>query len=406
MKRRSLALLALCLITLPLLAACGVEVGSAPTLTPNPGLPATAAALFPTRVPTVAPTATPVARGDDGEQIARLLGSLENAVITGDLATYRSLVDLETDPIFGLEHGRWIDDLARVRAHRFDLTVRNLTVSGDEATADLNLAWSTLGATTVSLGADFPARFRRGADGQWRYAGEAWAAPIETDHFRIRAMPGLEALAAALPDVLPGVYARVTEVLDYEPGAVSEIKLYDNPWALIATVRLSLTREIAGWNEPGEALKLAVESEPPGEALLAHEFTHFVMFDMAGTTRGAWPWWLSEGMAEYAASGYWTLTDRNRRIAQVKDLRDRAGLPDWDDLAVFETTPESLWPYAYSMGYAMVAYVTEAHGDAGRIAWVRGMAAGDLETATQAALGLSFADLDAAFLAWLDGRAG
>ncbi len=401
--RRSLVLIVL-LLALTLLAACGVEVGSAPTLTPDPGLPATAAALFPTRAPTAAPTATPVARGDDSEAIARLLGTLENAIVTGDLATYRSLVDLETDPVFGLEHSRWIEDLERVRAHRFDLTVRNLTISGDEATADLNLAWSTLSALTVSLGADFPAVFRRGADGQWRYAGEAWATTIEAPHFRIRAMAGLEDLAAAIPDVLPGVYARVTEVLDDEPGATSEIKLYDNPWALIATVRLSLTREISGWNEPGEALKLAVEAEPPSESLLAHEFTHFVMFDMAGTTRGAWPWWLAEGMAEYASSSFWTLTDRNRLIAQVSAARRTGRLPAWDALAVFETTPESLWSYAYSMGYAMVQYVTDTYGDAGRIAWVRGMAEGDLETATQAAFAVSFDALSDAFLAWLDSR--
>ena len=91
--------------------------------------------MFPTRVPTAAPTPTPVARSDDSELIARLLGNIENAILTRNLGAYRSYVDLTTDPIFGLEHNRWIEDMeTRVRILRYDLTMRNLTIDGDEAT--------------------------------------------------------------------------------------------------------------------------------------------------------------------------------------------------------------------------------------------------------------------------------
>ena len=76
----------------------------------------------------------------------------------------------------------------------------------------------------------------------------------------------------------------------------------------------------------------------------------------------------------------------------------------WDDLAVFEDTPESLWRYAYLQGYAFVRFVDETYGAEARNAWIRGMAAGTLEEASQAALELSFDELNAAFLTWLDAQ--
>ena len=73
------------------------------------------------------------------------------------------------------------------------------------------------------------------------------------------------------------------------------------------------------------------------------------MFDMAGTTRGNWPWWVSEGMAEYASSTLWTQTERNSRIRQVNDLRDPYRLPEWNASSSFERTPEEPWQYVYLM---------------------------------------------------------
>ncbi len=37
---------------------------------------------------------------------------------------------------------------------------------------------------------------------------------------------------------------------------------------------------------------------------MAHEFTHFLEFEMAGTARSRLPWWLSEGLAVYVANDY------------------------------------------------------------------------------------------------------
>ncbi len=397
--------LSVCLAAL-LLTACGVSPGSLPTLTPDPALPATAAALFPTAVPTSAPTPTPLAAGGASEAIARLLRAMQSAVITRNPDAYLALVDL-SDPVFALEHTRWVEDWnsALGAVLRYELALRNLTVSADgrEAAADLTVNWTSLQGN-VSRGADFPARFTLGEDGLWRYAGERWATMLETDHFLLRAMPGLERRMEQVAAFLPQVYARVTEALGYEPAGRLEIKLYNNPWSLSATTRLSLTEEIAGWNEPGEALKI-VGAQADDEGLIAHEFAHYLTFDMAGTTRGGYPWWLSEGISRYAESLFRPEADRNAWLAAVRDRRRAQGLVAWEDMAVFERTPEALWPFAYLQGYAFIAYVTETRGAEVRNAWIRAMATGDLESATQTALDVSFGDLDRGFRAWLDASA-
>ncbi|MBN2469452.1 MAG: hypothetical protein JXN59_01915, partial [Anaerolineae bacterium] len=292
-----LSLLALLALSL---AACGVDAGSAPTLTPDPGLPATAAALFPTTAPTHAPTPTPLAESDAAESIARLLRQMQNAVLARDEAAYLALVDLDADETFRQEHTRWVEDWATAGGGllRFELALRNLTLNADgkQATADLNMAWSHLGSVQVSRGADFPVRFTRGDAGRWRYAGEHWAAELETEHFIVKAQPGLEPRLEALTAYLPEVYSRVTQSLDHAPQDKPIIKLYDTPWALVATTRLSLTQEISGWHEPGEALKV-VAAATADESTIAHEFAHAILFDLAGGTRGTYPWWVSEGAA-------------------------------------------------------------------------------------------------------------
>lgn len=404
--RAASRLIALMLVVL-LLSACGVDVGSAPPLTPDPALPATAAALFPTPVPTEAPTPTPVAESSAAESIARVLGEMQNAIFTRDAEAYLARVDLDADPTFGLEHTRWVEDWDEGPGNvlQFGMTVRNLVVSedGSRATGDLNMTWSTLGSMRVSRGADYPVQFTRDAAGQWRYAGEYFALTRDTEHFTVLAMTGLDEQVDELVGYLPAVYDHVTATLDYAPEGKQAIKIYNNPWALVATTRLSITQEIAGWNEPGEALKIVGEAATD-EATIAHEFAHYITFELAGTARGNYPWWVSEGVSEYVASHFWTGADRIARVAAVQDRRRTDGLVAWDDLAVFEETPESLWRYAYLQGYAFVRFISDEYGDDARNAWIRGMADGTLEEATAAVFEMEFRDLNAAFLTWLDAQ--
>jgi len=343
--------------------------------------------------------AAQTAPGDDETAIVSLVATMESAVQRQDRDAYLSHVDL-SDPVFAREQAYWVDDWKRIETlDEFAMRVSTIRVEGDRATAALEIAWTQPDGTPRS--ARLPARFVRGTDGAWRYAGEAWVT-VETEHFRVHAFPRMEQAARKLAAALPALYRHVTTGLDYQPSSTIEIKLYDTPDNMGATIALSLP-PIRGWNEPGQSLKMLARPDAmPSPATLAHELTHFVMFDMAGTTYGRFPWWLAEGVAQYMASGYWEAKQRADTLQQIRGLSASGELVEWSAISDFETTPVALWSYVYPQGYTFVVYVTEAFGPDKRNAWLKDMAVEmDLDTASQAALGTPFEALDRGFRAWL-----
>lgn len=373
-------------------AACG---GPAPSETPPPLIPqaSTPQSTEPAQASGPAASADPNAAAS----IDALLASMAADVVARDRSGYLSLVD-QSDPTFALEHGRWADEWAGPQpVARYSLVVTNLAVDGNTARGRITVTWVRRDDPSQRA-ATFDARFTRGVDG-WRYAGEAWSETV-VPHFRILVAPGLEGVVPGLAADLPDVYDRVTAALAYEPAAPLVIKLYADAPALVANTLLSLP-DIRGWNEPGEALKLRYDPDDRLTPVVAHEFTHFICFDRAGTRRTRMPWWLEEGIATYVMSSFEGSAAPDR-LARVVEW-DRSGqLASWDALAVFETAPVDLWTYVYPQGYAMVRYVTETYGQAKRNAWLAAMATEmTIDQATPAVLGASFEDLDAGFRAWL-----
>ena len=320
------------------------------------------------------------------------------AVVAGDRAAYLALVDV-SDPVFALEHGRWADEWSGPKpVAEYALEVAGLAIDGEAATGQLSVHWRLQDGEELRA-ATFAATFSHGQQG-WRYAGERWLA-TDAPHFRVLVAPGLEDTVPGIVADLPAIYDHVTTSLGVVPAGSMQIKEYLGAEALVANTLLSLPL-IRGWNEPGEALKLRADPEDPSQQLvIAHEFSHFVLFDRAGTHRTRMPWWLDEGVASFVASAYET-PDAGDRLAQVVAWEAAGELAKWDDMAVFEATPLELWQFAYPQGYAMTRYVTETYGAAKRNAWLAAMATEmDIDEATPAALGLSFDDLDAGFRAWL-----
>jgi hypothetical protein len=352
--------------------------------------------------PTVAPTpssgsATPGASPPGA--VADLVGAMEAAVLAVDADAYLALVDT-TDQVFATEHERWAGDWANVDLREFDLTVSDVSISESNAlaTGTLTVVWETDDQPLRT--AELDVQFTRSGGG-WLYAGETWVTE-EVEHFRVRVAPGLESEIPAITVDLPYVYEHVTESIGHEPQGVMEIKLYTGAPELVATVQLGLP-DIRGWTEPGEALKLRLDPEAPSlTPAIAHEFTHFVEFDRAGTQRSRMPWWLSEGLAVYVAYHFEGEDLGELRLEQVREWAAEGDLVDWSEMSVFEATRQSLWQFVYPQGYAMTRFVTEEYGEELRNDWLAAMATEmDITQATQAELGISFEELAADFEAWL-----
>lgn len=338
--------------------------------------------------------------GADRAAIEALVGEMEEAVLNQDRTAYLERVDL-SDPVFASEHTYWVDDWAEAAPlDRFSLNVANIQPDSDAATADLTMRWALLPDTSYRE-AIFPVQFVRGEDGAWRYAGEAWVA-VEADHFLVQAFPGMEEAAEQLITALPDIYAHATSSLGHWPDAVVEIKLYDTSDALGGTIALSLP-PIRGWNEPGESLKMLVlDGELPSAAVLAHELTHFLNFDMADTSHGSYPWWLLEGVAQYVSAQYRDEEWASAQLAGVQELYIEGELAPWELMSNFEETPTYLWRFVYPQGYVFTRFVTETYSPAQRNAWLWALAGNEtLNAATESAFGVTFAELDEAFGVWL-----
>lgn len=385
MKNRWLAPLLVVLV-----AGCGPA--------PMPSAGASIEPPAPTAVSSV--SSSPAASPGTTAEVQAVLDRMAAAVLAGDRDAYLALVDL-ADPVFGLEHTRWADGWSgRSPVSEYSLELADLQQDGDAATGLLTVRWafdSSVASEPPRI-TTFAARFSTGPGG-WRYAGEAWSSS-EVPHFVLRVAPGLEAAVPAIADVLPGIFGDVTAEFGYQPSGTMEIKLYADAHALVANTLLSLPT-IRGWNEPGEALKLVHDpGGPPLAPTIAHELTHFLGFDRAGTQRSRMPWWLDEGIATYVAS---TIEGPvGDRLAQVIAWEANGELAPWTAMAVFEDTPVELWAHVYPQGYAMVVFVTERFGADRRNEWLAAMATEmDIDAATPAELGRSFDRLDTEFRAWL-----
>lgn len=134
---------------------------------------------------------------------------------------------------------------------------------------------------------------------------------------------------------------------------------------------------------------------------LVHEYTHYLL-DLA-IPGGNYPRWLSEGLAqyvEYKVTGYLWLEDANV-IARPVRLRGAGAVYGLDDIARFGRLGNTA--LAYREAFLLVAYLEDQFGPGAVNGLLAGLAAGQsFDTALRAATGLTQAQLEAAWVQWLD----
>lgn len=389
------------------LAACSPARQEA---APTPTLQA-ASTLFaqPTRTPRLSPTPSPMSAIEF--ELNRTVARMERAVQTADLDTYLSFV-WPGDPIFLAEHTAWARDWVEHPLAVFEVELFNIrTLSPEIAVARMSWRWrqatregeDSAGGTTMSV------IFYR-QDDRWLLGGEHWTT-ADVPGFRLYYLTDVvdnRQQAQTMLEYLPEVYAAVTRAFAYTSHQTAHIKLYESPTVLFNWTRLSRP-DLTAWNAPGESIKLTLTpiNTAPDESVVAREYTRFVLFELSDGGRERFPWWLEEGIAQYGGSLFATLSQRNRIFKRIAALSLAPETSDerllrWDELSDPDSLSADQRDLAVNQAFVLVHFVTERYGIDARNAWVRAMASGQtLDAACQSALGLSFADLNVAWRAWL-----
>ncbi len=130
-----------------------------------------------------------------------------------------------------------------------------------------------------------------------------------------------------------------------------------------------------------------------------HEYTHYLLDRTI--PGGNYPRWLSEGLAqyvEYRETGYLWL-EADNQISRPVSLEALYGLEDLEDhFDALENTS-----LAYREAFLLVAFLDDAYGSARTNLLVKGLADGlSFSTALRQAVGLTQADFEGRWLAWLD----
>lgn len=373
-----------------------------------------------------------------------LFSRMATAVMAGDQRAYLDLID-RSDPFFHQEQINWAKDLDRGLPAAFEMAlvsdpsiVRGRDADGSpwqdiRAMVEMRYTPGGEGRRHEPRTIRYRARFipapgaaaldaalgdrAEGTVGPLLYAGEAWEV-LERGSIRVLFAPRWRETAQIAADALPPIRTHV----DLQMGADlshqdQAIKLYGDMQHLQASIYLSYTDGLSGWNEPGEAIKIMAR-EPRGprmlDNLLAHEYGHVATFAM-GDHASAMAWWVLEGIADYVSGAYradqatpGADPARDRPIPEnlARTLRawaEQGRLPAWEELADFHTVDPRWTGNVYTQGNHMIAYITHHFGVRARNDWLRAMARGaSLDDATRDVLGLDgFGALDARWRASL-----
>ncbi|MBS0195791.1 MAG: hypothetical protein JSR77_03450 [Planctomycetes bacterium] len=324
-------------------------------------------------------------------QIESILREMAAACTAGDTDGYLAHVS-SADREFRNEQKYFANDLKKKPAAECAFTVGELKIGDGLAEGPFTMQWTMPGKKERSL--TFDARFLQ-EDGVWKFAGETWD-KHEAPGVLVLCDPGLDELAGRVIEAFNAIRAHVEEGFMLQEAALpkrtQKIKLYGSMKHLQASICLSYSDGLSGWNEPGEAVKILANTKSGVQQLrplLAHEYGHVATFEL-GPKSNHMPWWVLEGVADLSAEKWGSKPD-----GIVKAWAKAKKLAAWNDLADFETVEGKWRGHVYKQGQSMLDYVSDRFGREGRVKWLTAMSQGDtLDDATKKTLGLSFEELD------------
>jgi len=340
-----------------------------------------------------------------------LAQALQTAARAGDTAAYRKL--LAPNGTFTIEGAHFAADLRLHPPKDVTYTLSNVQQQGSMATANLTLRWTrpaedgsqAEGASRVTL----PVQLVRSGE-VWRYAGEALT-PLKTEMGTLLVLRTLDLAQRVTPfaQLTTRASQELKTVLGMTVPKDVVIKVYPDFSSLSASVSLSLP-PVNGWHEPGEAIKFVMPGGSTAEMkratlqVLTHEFTHLALSQESQSPNKPIPWWLHEGMANYAARSFLNKQRLQEWRSRAKTYASFGWVP-LSKLVDFRVVPEYRWDNSYSQGLGMVEFLAEQRGKAQpkRLA-VAFAKTGNADAAARSVGFASFEALETAAKAWLTGR--
>ncbi|MFI4870320.1 MAG: peptidase MA family metallohydrolase [Phycisphaerales bacterium JB061] len=303
------------------------------------------------------------------------------------------------EPTLYQEHWAWAKDIERIAPDVLIYELMSEPVrEGDEAFADLRITWNTENWTGANRVIDLPVRFVH-EDGTWYYADRDWEEK-DGDGVRILYVAGLEDSADRALEIWPDIKESIEEGFARELDHPQVIKMYTSMPELQFSIFPAYVEPLGGWNEPMESIKLVGRSFSRRhlKEVVGHEYAHAMMFavpepEVAVERAHAVPWWVHEGIAEFAAQGF--TPNRGRSQFAVEHWLDTGELRDWEDLTDFYTVDPAHYSQVYTQGRHMVGYIDETFGVDARREMMESLMHGmTLDEASEHALGESFAAVD------------
>jgi len=337
-------------------------------------------------------------------RVHQVIEGMQAAISKADIGAYMALVDT-SDSVFATEQRAWISDLQTHPVEEIELAIawnEPVRIQDDgSAIANLEITWHIPNEELNRLFA-YQARFEpiASSQGQWIFAGRAWDVfNDQTAGVRVYSDSVHEDLANLCADRVENLRDIIAENMgfDYSNTDPKEVvvKVYPEMSSLQASIYLSYTDGLSGWNEPGESIKILGREKFTTDRLdplLAHEIGHAVSFEFGPEINLA-PWWTLEGIAEVAAGLFRDSWDsKNKRISKL--AKDNS-LRDWNLLADFRGEANNHAMYVYLQGWSMIDYIDRIHSIEKRNKWFAKLGAGaTLDDASKSALDISFDQLD------------
>ena len=167
-------------------------------------------------------------------------------------------------------------------------------------------------------------------------------------------------LAGEVSDILPMVFRDVGQDLELFPDTLIPVIIYP-----AQSARPDYVPDWAAGTYDG---KIRVRADVRGsmmlKAVLYHEYTHALVFQLAGTQV---PLWLNEGLAEYEAQRFLHVNQRKaRRKLLLQALRDKTLFSIGEQLSgaerkFFDELPREKIELAYAQSESFVTFLVRQH---------------------------------------------